>query len=352
MTRDLRDRSYGTLTAIAMLASVSGCAGSTLQIAANPYVGTTSGAVHGVLTRPDSGPAFVEIDGVRATAFWAIASDNKGGEWFWDGSNSPPSIVEISETTHKPSFFSQSRSLNTFALGFDKKSMWFGSQDNSIIGNISLASPHVIRIAKVSEIATLTAGPDKAMWFTEPGRYRIARYDPATHIISSFPVPHPGEPLQITLGSDGGLWFTTSNAMIGRIDPTTHDVSEFNVQSVWRITSGPDGAIWFTTFALKIGRLDVATHHVSYFDVDVHNGMNLGGIVSRDGELWFTYYGGYIGEFNPASQSINVYTIPDPTSGPDQIALGADDQLWVTEDNASRILLVCPDLSKSKCAKR
>jgi virginiamycin B lyase len=352
MTRALRDRSCGTLAAIAMFASVSGCAGSTLQTPGNPFVGTTSAAVHVVLTRPDTGPSFVEIDGVRATAFWDIAPDNKGGEWFWDGSVSPPSIVEVSEHSHKASFFAESRTLNTFALGFDKKSMWFGSQDYSIIGNISLDPPRVIRIAKVSEIAALTAGPDKAMWFTQPGRYRIARDDPATHIISSYPVPHTGEPLQITLGSDGGLWFTTSNATIGRMDPTTHDVSEYAVQSVWRITSGPDGAIWFTTFALKIGRLDLATRNVSYFDVAVHNGMNLGGIVSRDGELWFTYYGGYIGEFDPASESTNVYTIPDPSSGPDQLALGADDQLWVTEDNASRILLVCPDLSQAKCAKR
>src|SRR5437868_1828448 len=65
------------------------------------------------------------------------------------------------------------------------------------------------------------------------------------------------EPLAITAGPDGNLWFTEQNGLrIGRITPLGV-VTEFNNFSAFNsfapvpgsITAGPDGNVWFTELA-------------------------------------------------------------------------------------------------------
>src|SRR5579859_1789397 len=58
------------------------------------------------------------------------------------------------------------------------------------------------------------------------------------------------DPMGITLGPDGNLWFTEFGMdKIGRINPTTGEVNQFNLTAgsgPRSITSGPDGNLWFT----------------------------------------------------------------------------------------------------------
>jgi virginiamycin B lyase len=68
-----------------------------------------------------------------------------------------------------------------------------------------------------------------------------------------------GSPWGITAGPDGALWFTVTDAYIGRItiagSITEYLVPTANSDPFW-ITLGPDGALWFTEYSAgKIGRL-------------------------------------------------------------------------------------------------
>ena len=96
-----------------------------------------------------------------------------------------------------------------------------------------------------------------------PTALLIALVMPATApaAISEFPVRTPAStPFQITAGPDRALWFTEGNGnKIGRIT-TTGEVEEFRVptpaSSPQGIAAGPDGALWFTELvANKIGRI-------------------------------------------------------------------------------------------------
>jgi len=114
----------------------------------------------------------------------------------------------------------------------------------------------------------ITAGPDGNLWFTEgspAGQHdHIGRITPAG-AITEFPLPSQGSgPYGITTGSDGNLWFTEQSGTIGRIT-TGGDVSEFTIPTVpstpqgFAITAGPGDTIWFTEFqGNKIGRLHLA----------------------------------------------------------------------------------------------
>lgn len=68
-----------------------------------------------------------------------------------------------------------------------------------------------------------------------------------------------GNPLAITAGADGALWFTNSNSSgsIGRIT-TTGTLTSYNLARntfPLEIAAGPDTAMWFTNQNITIGRI-------------------------------------------------------------------------------------------------
>jgi virginiamycin B lyase len=86
-------------------------------------------------------------------------------------------------------------------------------------------------------------------------------------VITEFAVPTAGtQPVFITAGPDGNLWFTEQNGNeIGRIT-TTGVITEFappTANSVPQgISSGPDGNVWFTEYsANKIGRVNIGPRY-------------------------------------------------------------------------------------------
>jgi virginiamycin B lyase len=116
----------------------------------------------------------------------------------------------------------------------------------------------------------ITAGPDGALWFTEPQDNKIGRIT-TTGELSEYrlpPLPKPGVAsyVGITMGPDGALWFANpfgnQNGEISRIT-TAGAVTEFRLPSALRgvsgITAGPDGALWFTARSGgRIGRITTA----------------------------------------------------------------------------------------------
>jgi streptogramin lyase len=78
--------------------------------------------------------------------------------------------------------------------------------------------------------------------FVEPLERR-----PLLSTISEFPIPTANsDPVSITTGPDGNLWFTEEQVdKIGMINPTTHVIEEFPIPTAnsgpQGITTGPDG---------------------------------------------------------------------------------------------------------------
>ncbi len=105
----------------------------------------------------------------------------------------------------------------------------------------------------------ITAGPDDALWFTEQANNQIGRIDATTGAITEYEIPQPpnvpaGDTVNylfqgIAAGADGGIWFTQgTTGQIGRIDPKTKAVTEFDIPGNTQplaITAGPDGNLWF-----------------------------------------------------------------------------------------------------------
>jgi hypothetical protein len=110
-----------------------------------------------------------------------------------------------------------------------------------------------------SEPIAITKGPDGNLWFAEQDGEKIGRIDPSTDEITEFPIPSGGgEPRAITAGPDGDLWFAEDNGQIGRITPTgtITECSTGISGPIDGITAGPEDTLWFTEFdESRIGRI-------------------------------------------------------------------------------------------------
>jgi virginiamycin B lyase len=182
-----------------------------------------------------------------------------------------------------------------------------------------------------SEPLDITEGPDGALWFTESSGNKIGRVT-TSGTFTEFLVPTTSsDPSGITAGPDGALWFTESSGnKIGRVT-TGGNISEFPIPTAASqpsaITAGPDGALWFVEGnGNNIGRITTGGS-ISEFAIPTAGSVPLGITGGADGALWFTeQVGNNIGRITTGG---NISEYPAPA--PERITSGADGALWFTE---------------------
>ena len=213
--------------------------------------------------------------------------------------------------------------------------LWFTNPGNSSIGRISTAG--VVSNYGDPSIADpwrIVAGPDGALWFTNNGNNSIGRITTAG-VVANFSGPGISGPAGITVGPDGALWFTnTGNDSIGRIT-TAGKVTTYSGPGIANpngIVAGPDGAVWFTNDSDpgSIGRISM-TGVVTHFGQDLYYPKQI--VVGPDKALWFTTPDGRVwrittrGTLSYFSGSDNSYGIAEGPAGP----------LWFTGYTIGRV---------------
>jgi streptogramin lyase len=193
-----------------------------------------------------------------------------------------------------------------------------------------------------SQPIEITRGSDGNMWFTESGGQRVARITPQGAVTEfGFRRAFPDD---ITLGSDGAVWFTLGpDGMIGRITPDGQILGvRFDAfDAAGGITNGPDGNIWFTDqTGAKVWRLDLVSHKLTSFPVPAASFLT-DITTGPDGNLWFTDVGlGTVDRMTPQG------TVTEFGGGslesPFAIAAGPDGNVWFTERFAGRVDKITP----------
>lgn len=212
------------------------------------------------------------------------------------------------------------------------------------------AGPPVITEYSVPTIPSnplgITAGPDGTLWFTEFAANKIGRITTgATPGISEYSIPSSMSiPYGIAVGPDHALWFAESNTnKIGRITTgamptiTEYSIVGTNDQPM-QITAGPDGALWFTEFwGNKIGRITTgATPTITEYTIPTSSSRPNGIAAGSDGALWFVeFLGNKIGRIT-TNGVITEYPTPTSPSNPVGIAAGPDGALWFTEVRSNK----------------
>ncbi|MES1262282.1 MAG: dockerin type I domain-containing protein [Acidobacteriota bacterium] len=184
----------------------------------------------------------------------------------------------------------------------------------------------------------IVAGPDGALWFTDPESSHIGRIS-TSGIITTFQTPAGAWPLAITVGPDGALWFTEEQAnRIGRMT-TTGALTEFSLPVGNRpiaITSGPDGALWFTEQTGRIGRITTAGLVTEYGSPLPDDCCYYAITTGRDRALWFTGSSGHrLGRITTAGV-ITDFTVP-AGHNPATVAPGPEGDIWFTDSFNRRV---------------
>jgi virginiamycin B lyase len=289
-----------------------------------------------------------------------------GNEWI--AGDAPSILLSINEQSHAISQFAlpnQNSDPYAVALGRNHTAMWFTELASNTIGYIKFSDHSIHRFHIPTSNAQsygITAGADNAMWFTEMATGKIGRIDLASHAITEYTLPFGSQPFQITTGPDGALWFTDyAGKGIGRLTTSLH-FAAFTFRNTYfleGITGASDGGIWFTgsspAYAELVGRIDPTTHLKKIWLYDKGGTRIPRFVVNRGTDLWFTEQAdAMIGRFSISAHTLRRYALPSGYTIPLGIALGSDDQLWFTEQDANphspAVAKLCPDLTHTKCA--
>ncbi|MBV9646414.1 MAG: hypothetical protein JO043_03025, partial [Candidatus Eremiobacteraeota bacterium] len=198
----------------------------------------------------------------------------------------------------------------------------------------------------LGDLQQLAVGADGALWFTETTTPAIGRIDSQAHV-STFLMPSAaGEPIAITPGPDGNIWFSFYGPPqgLGRLTMSgkmTTFPQSYPGGRIWGMTAGPDRNIWFTDWdANLVGRMTTSGKPTLYQlkEMGGPNGITIG----PDGALWIAEQGALSGSQQTPGRILRMAldgrllsSFPlSPRSwqtAPVNITSGADGNLWFTE---------------------
>ncbi|HTX58979.1 MAG TPA: hypothetical protein VMH02_04815 [Verrucomicrobiae bacterium] len=194
-----------------------------------------------------------------------------------------------------------------------------------------------------AEPIEITVGPDGAMWFVESNGGKLARATTtsASVQISEYSVPGAGDgtgdPAGIYAGPDGNLWWSAyagSDTAIGKMTtagaPTQYQTPALSGTGVQNITAGPDGTMWFVDTS-RIGHIATDGTGVTLYSTGLSGSEPSGIALGPDGNLWFTEHGSALIGKITTDGTITEFTTPNASSFPWGITAGPDGNMWFAE---------------------
>lgn len=200
--------------------------------------------------------------------------------------------------------------------------------------------------------------PAGNVYFIESGAKKIGRLNPLTNTFTEWSVPpEPGCPgcgvgSVISIDSSASLWFTKGHAKVSKLDPSTNTFTEWDIDPLapgFRFLVGmaldSSGKAFVTegyNFCVGCGtviELDPSGNTVTRWEIPTSSGPT--GIVADS--LGAVFFGqSFSNEIGRLVQSggtdvITEWTIPTPSSGPKNFAVGISDDIWFTESGGNKI---------------
>ena len=268
----------------------------------------------------------------------AITNGSDGNRWFTEGTsftNAPPKIARITSAGVITEFDVQCNDCIITDIVQGPDNILYFTSNNPILGRITTAGAQLasvdipnnnavagdmdaqgndiwftdfnndslwryeITVDQFTQFPLGTVQPSDVVidaagnpWFTAPFDGTVNRLDPATGTFESFPVPNGLSPRQITVASDGQIWFTSRFVPqgVGRLDPLTGVVTTFPTPSnpgPEGIAAAPNGTVWFTqTTTGNIANIDNAG--VITEAKTVKSSEPFGITVAPNGDPWYT----------------------------------------------------------------
>jgi len=234
--------------------------------------------------------------------------------------------------------------------------LWFDDENGGVYSITTSGAVTSYRV-ETDPLVALAQGPDGNVWavdweFEYIDQLNVSSGVVTQHSLYPGPSPSPGifNPMNITTGSDGALWFTqapySENEIgqpmdLGRI--TTSGAVSYYVTNGASLSGDPaaltlnatDQNIWFTEPS-AIGRM-TPSGTLTEFPIAVGAGACCGIVASSDGSLWFIETNANaIGHMDVHGNFLGDYQLP-AVGGLWQITLGPDGNIWFTQQATGQV---------------
>jgi streptogramin lyase len=280
-----------------------------------------------------------------------------GNGFLWYGNDSANAIVHSTTagvTKTCPTLKTSGASPFGIVLGPDKR-MWFTEFNGGSIGAVTKScgvTEYPLNIGAPADAIDIIVGADNNLWFTTD--FNGIGTSTTAGVVSLIPLPdNASQPTSIALGSDGNVWFLEANGpcfqgqnytSIGNVSPQGV-VKEYNVKlhgNGFGIAGGPDGRIWFADpggcdgFVSRIGAIKTNGTGLKYYT------KNLPPLVDTiinggDGNLYFGTFTSQIGRITTTGVA-TTWNLPSSPAFPVLgMTIGPDSNIWFADNSGDFI---------------
>ncbi len=270
----------------------------------------------------------------------------------WVGDSMPGSAriwefdIESKNYTSHP--MSNASLITMTALGKDGQ-IWYIDPTRNILGNYDPLSEDnqqfTIPLQGITSAMTITDSYD--IWLVVGGQSNnIARFSPASNEFTIYDIPTPNSlPTDIAVDREGKIWFTESIGKIGRLDPGTGTITEYQpsgdaLEEPTSILPDPRSSQVLVSEheGQQISILDPILNTFSEYSIISDGGLPFGMALDDYGNLWFAQHViDRIGLIDPENNQITEVQVP--TNGSFVQWLVPDDQgrIWFAEQRGSSL---------------
>jgi virginiamycin B lyase len=193
-------------------------------------------------------------------------------------------------------------------------------------------------------------GPDGKLYVTLAAAGRIARLDPATGALDTWPIPAPASgtnatPWALAVTPGGQVWFgLLGGGAVGRLDPASGQVALVHLAdpraAVFSMAAGGNGLVYFTELqAGKLGVIETRTGMLRELDVPSVLGdpQTLYAVTAdANGDAWLCSAGANaLVRFAPREGAFTFYKLPKARSIPYGVALAPSGTVYYAADDPS-----------------
>ncbi len=232
----------------------------------------------------------------------------------------------------------------------ENPTVWFSAAARSAVGAIEVASRTVgyIALGHGAKPRGLTRCPNGRLYVLDPTLNVIHEVDPATEQVSRHSMPN-GEIADLSgaVCTSGNLVvFTGYNGWVGKLDTATGKVTLLESvagRGPAQMAMGPNGLIWFASYAAnQVVRLDPESLRQEAFAMPSGVEGPKGIVVDSGGRVWVSAFrSGRIARLDPRRRAWDAWRLGSG-SRPHAVALDSGGAVLVTDIGRDRLLRFDP----------
>jgi copper transport protein len=198
-----------------------------------------------------------------------------------------------------------------------------------------------------TSLITITAfGNDGKVWYLDPTKSIVGRFDPQTKINEQYTIPMEGVTSGMAIDQNQDVWLTVSGQSnnIVRLSPSSGNLTIFEIPTPnslpTAVAADSKGSIWFTESIGKVGRLDPISGNITEYE-PLNGRLKEPNAILLDPKSSNVYISEHEGKaisvLDPFLNLFSRYPTPSPKGLPFGMALDTYGNVWFAQHVIDKI---------------